>query len=152
MQDTEKALATWDASLPDHLRFGEESLQLQLSMFETSSNAGAWCYFMTHIIHTACVLMTYDVRPHDCSPDISLSTTFPVTRSADSLFVSMFRLSSVHKAFLLRRLENGLVIGCYIFCLLSEVGQKIVFLVRYVETRNIPSLQLCIIISAFGFR
>lgn len=61
MNDAEKALATWDASLPDHLRFNEESLQLQLSMFDTSSNAGAWCYFMTHIIHTACVLMVYDV-------------------------------------------------------------------------------------------
>lgn len=61
VNDAEKALAIWDASLPDHLRFSEESLQLQLSMYDTSSNAGAWSYFMTHIIHTACVLMVYDV-------------------------------------------------------------------------------------------
>lgn len=46
----------WLASLPNHLKYSEENLELQLSMFETSSNSGAWCYCMIHILHASCAL------------------------------------------------------------------------------------------------
>ncbi|TFY80883.1 hypothetical protein EWM64_g3127, partial [Hericium alpestre] len=62
VQDTEQALSTWEASLADHVKFTDESLQLQLSMFETSSNAGAWCYFLMHIMHASCLLSLSDAR------------------------------------------------------------------------------------------
>ena len=31
-------------------------------MFETSSNAGAWCYFMMHTLYAWCVLTLSEVR------------------------------------------------------------------------------------------
>ncbi|KAI0057246.1 hypothetical protein BV25DRAFT_1920344 [Artomyces pyxidatus] len=62
VQDTERALSTWDASLSDQIRFGEESAQLQIAMFETGSNAGAWCYFMMHILHASCILALCDAK------------------------------------------------------------------------------------------
>lgn len=46
----------WASSLPQHLRFSEESLQVQQSMFETSSNTGAWCYCCMHVYHASSAL------------------------------------------------------------------------------------------------
>ncbi|KAJ8695088.1 hypothetical protein PTI98_007706 [Pleurotus ostreatus] len=56
LQEAEIALDSWANTLPDHLRFSEQSLQVQLSMFETSSNTGAWCYCMTHVLHASAAL------------------------------------------------------------------------------------------------
>ncbi|THH07011.1 hypothetical protein EW146_g9448 [Bondarzewia mesenterica] len=61
VQETERALTTWEASLAEHIRFSEASLELQLSMFETGSNGGAWAYFLTHIAHATCVLAVLEV-------------------------------------------------------------------------------------------
>ena len=52
----------WESSLADHVRFSEESAAHHLVMFETSSNAGAWCYFMMHTLYAWCVLMLSEVR------------------------------------------------------------------------------------------
>ena len=46
----------WADNLPEHLRYNEENLQMQLSMLETSSNSGAWCFCVMHVIHTNCAL------------------------------------------------------------------------------------------------
>ncbi|TFY61258.1 hypothetical protein EVG20_g7129 [Dentipellis fragilis] len=64
VQETERALSTWEASLADHVKFTDDSLQLQLSMFETSSNAGAWSYFLMHIMHASCILSLLDAKAH----------------------------------------------------------------------------------------
>ncbi|KAA1468853.1 hypothetical protein DENSPDRAFT_878458 [Dentipellis sp. KUC8613] len=64
VQETERALSTWEASLADHVKFTDDSLQLQLSMFETSSNAGAWSYFLMHIMHASCILSLLDAKSH----------------------------------------------------------------------------------------
>jgi hypothetical protein len=53
----------WDSSLADHIRFNEENAARHLAMFETSSNAGAWCYFMMHTLYALCVLALSEVRP-----------------------------------------------------------------------------------------
>jgi hypothetical protein len=53
----------WESSLADHIRFNEETAALHLAMFETSSNAGAWCYFMMHTLYAWCVLAVSEVRP-----------------------------------------------------------------------------------------
>lgn len=52
----------WLSTLPDHLRFSEDSLEKQISMFETSSNTGAWCYCFMHVLHPCFVLSLTDVR------------------------------------------------------------------------------------------
>ncbi|KAF9453564.1 hypothetical protein P691DRAFT_21703 [Macrolepiota fuliginosa MF-IS2] len=54
--EAEHALESWFDSLPDHLRFSEQSLQVQQSMFETSSNTGAWCWCCMHVYHASCGL------------------------------------------------------------------------------------------------
>ncbi|KAG5647462.1 hypothetical protein DXG03_009393 [Asterophora parasitica] len=46
--EAEHMLDSWANSLPEHLRFSEQSLQVQQSMFETSSNTGAWCWCSMH--------------------------------------------------------------------------------------------------------
>ncbi|KAH9935930.1 uncharacterized protein BXZ73DRAFT_89421 [Epithele typhae] len=46
----------WVDSLPAHLRFNEENLETQISMFETSSNSGAWCFCFMHAMHPCCYL------------------------------------------------------------------------------------------------
>ncbi|KAJ8521576.1 hypothetical protein ONZ45_g1741 [Pleurotus djamor] len=56
LQEADVALDAWANSLPDHLRFSEQSLRVQLSMFETSANSGAWCYCMTHVVHASAAL------------------------------------------------------------------------------------------------
>jgi hypothetical protein len=50
------SLQSWISSLPEHLRFSEENLQVQLSMFETSSNTGAWCFCCMHVLHASVAL------------------------------------------------------------------------------------------------
>ncbi|KII87438.1 hypothetical protein PLICRDRAFT_255310 [Plicaturopsis crispa FD-325 SS-3] len=54
--DSEKMLERWVRSLPSHLRYESDSLQVQLSMFETSSNTSAWCYCLMHVVHAGCEL------------------------------------------------------------------------------------------------
>ncbi|KAF8909396.1 fungal-specific transcription factor domain-containing protein [Gymnopilus junonius] len=54
--DVEQKMEEWDRTLPEHLRFSEQSLQVQQSMFETSSNTGAWCWCCIHIYHASCAL------------------------------------------------------------------------------------------------
>ncbi|KAF9530349.1 fungal-specific transcription factor domain-containing protein [Crepidotus variabilis] len=56
LNEAEQKMDEWDRTLPVHLRFSEESLQVQQSMFETSSNTGAWCWCMLHIYHASCAL------------------------------------------------------------------------------------------------
>ncbi|CAA7267424.1 unnamed protein product [Cyclocybe aegerita] len=56
LMEAENKMKEWDRTLPEHLRFSEQSLQVQQSMFETSSNTGAWCWCNIHIHHASCVL------------------------------------------------------------------------------------------------
>lgn len=55
--DAEQKMDEWDRTLPDHLRFSEQSLLVQQSMFETSSNGGAWCWCSMHVYHASCALV-----------------------------------------------------------------------------------------------
>lgn len=51
----------WVDSLADHLRFSEANLEKQVSMFETSSNSGAWCFCFMHVMHPCLVLSMTEV-------------------------------------------------------------------------------------------
>ncbi|KAI0305813.1 hypothetical protein B0F90DRAFT_1814671 [Multifurca ochricompacta] len=62
VEETEKDISAWESSLADHVRFSEESAAHHLAMFETSSNAGAWCYFMMHALYAWCVLTLSEAR------------------------------------------------------------------------------------------
>ncbi|KAF8631873.1 hypothetical protein AX15_002143 [Amanita polypyramis BW_CC] len=46
----------WSSQLSDHLQFSRESLSVQHSMFETSSNDGAWCYCCMHVYHASTLI------------------------------------------------------------------------------------------------
>ncbi|RXW23992.1 hypothetical protein EST38_g1875 [Candolleomyces aberdarensis] len=62
LAEAEQQLEDWARTLPDHLRFSEECLDVQQSMFETSSNTGAWCWCCLHIYHAACALAINSAR------------------------------------------------------------------------------------------
>lgn len=51
LRDCRKDLEEWDASLSGHLRFSEDNLEKQVSMFDTSSNTGAWCFCFMHALY-----------------------------------------------------------------------------------------------------
>ncbi|KAJ7155539.1 fungal-specific transcription factor domain-containing protein [Mycena crocata] len=56
LSELEKRAEEWASSLPDHLRFSEQNLQVQQSMFETSSNTGAWCFCCMHVYYASLAL------------------------------------------------------------------------------------------------
>ncbi|KAF9557342.1 hypothetical protein CPC08DRAFT_693369, partial [Agrocybe pediades] len=60
--DAEQELNEWERTLPEHLRFSEQNLQVQRSMFETSSNTGAWCWCSIHVYHASCAMALYSAR------------------------------------------------------------------------------------------
>ncbi|KAJ7066738.1 fungal-specific transcription factor domain-containing protein [Mycena amicta] len=52
----------WLANLPENLRFSEPNLEVQQSMFETSSNTGAWCFCCMHVCYVGFVLALHAGR------------------------------------------------------------------------------------------
>ncbi|KAI0760825.1 hypothetical protein C8Q74DRAFT_1208215, partial [Fomes fomentarius] len=56
MNGFHKDLEDWVASLPNHLQFNDENLETQITMFETSSNSGAWCFSFMHAMYSCCSL------------------------------------------------------------------------------------------------
>ncbi|KAH9066779.1 hypothetical protein EDB87DRAFT_1801444 [Lactarius vividus] len=62
VEEIEKEISAWESSLADHVRFSEEGAALHLAMFETSSNAGAWCYFMMHTVYAWCILTLSEAK------------------------------------------------------------------------------------------
>ena len=60
--DTDITLQEWAASLPSHLQFTEDNLDTHTTMFETSSNSGAWCFCFMHALHPCCHLGILEVR------------------------------------------------------------------------------------------
>ncbi|KAG2157841.1 fungal-specific transcription factor domain-containing protein [Suillus bovinus] len=60
--DLDAKLNAWDGSLPDSLCFTDENLAIQMSLFATSSNVGAWCFCAMHIIHCSCVFALNQAR------------------------------------------------------------------------------------------
>ncbi|TCD60647.1 hypothetical protein EIP91_009734 [Steccherinum ochraceum] len=59
--EVNKGIQIWVDSLADHLRFSEANLEKQVSMFETSSNTGAWCFCFMHVLHPCLVLSMTEV-------------------------------------------------------------------------------------------
>ncbi|KAF8216361.1 fungal-specific transcription factor domain-containing protein [Mycena galopus ATCC 62051] len=60
--ELEKRGEEWVSHLPDHLRFSEQNLQVQQSMFETSSNTGAWCFCCMHVYYVGFTLALHAAR------------------------------------------------------------------------------------------
>ncbi|KAJ7077853.1 fungal-specific transcription factor domain-containing protein [Mycena belliarum] len=54
-------LPEWASSLPDHLQFSDQNLQVQKSMFETSSNTGAWCFCCMHVYYASFALALHTI-------------------------------------------------------------------------------------------
>lgn len=51
--EVEQKIKEWSNLLPEHLQFSRDSLSVQQSMFETSSNGGAWSYCCMHVYHAS---------------------------------------------------------------------------------------------------
>ncbi|KAF9005931.1 fungal-specific transcription factor domain-containing protein [Cyathus striatus] len=68
LMEAEKEMEIWANSLPEHLRFSEQSLLVQQSMFETSSNTGAWCWCCMHVYHASCALALNMARHSNSLP------------------------------------------------------------------------------------
>ena len=68
----------WHASLPSHLQFNEENLETQVTMFETSSNSGAWSFCFMHAMYPCCYLAVLEVRSAARRWDMLLSPLPPL--------------------------------------------------------------------------
>ncbi|KAH7927830.1 hypothetical protein BV22DRAFT_244121 [Leucogyrophana mollusca] len=55
LREQDAALTAWSENLPDHLQWSDDNLSIQLSMFESDSNMGAWCFCFMHITHCSCI-------------------------------------------------------------------------------------------------
>ena len=69
----------WSNSLSEHLQFSRDSLSVQQSMFETSSNDGAWCYCCMHVYHASTLIALNNVRWNFSS---SMSVDNPLSGTA----------------------------------------------------------------------
>ncbi|KAH8093813.1 hypothetical protein BXZ70DRAFT_384818 [Cristinia sonorae] len=61
VNDVKKSVQIWTESLADHLRFSKANLERQVSMFETSSNTGAWAFCFMHVLHPCLILSMTEV-------------------------------------------------------------------------------------------
>ncbi|THH27475.1 hypothetical protein EUX98_g6726 [Antrodiella citrinella] len=61
VNDVKKGVQIWVESLAEHLRFSEANLDKQVTMFETSSNTGAWCFCFMHVLHPCLILSMTEV-------------------------------------------------------------------------------------------
>jgi hypothetical protein len=104
--DSEKAADSWMSSLPDHLRFSEDNLQMQMSMFETSSNAGAWSFCCMHVIHASCMLALGTAKQRG-KGELTALPHWPV----DRLELIMTSLGS--------RARNSLILGSVLWSLIK---------------------------------
>jgi len=71
IEEAEQELSAWKSSLADHVSFSEESTEHHLAMFETSSNVGAWCYFMMHTLYAWCVLTLSETKARESSAAVN---------------------------------------------------------------------------------
>ncbi|KAI9464267.1 hypothetical protein F5148DRAFT_188149 [Russula earlei] len=67
IEGVENEVSAWESSLADHVRFSDDSAALHLAMFETSSNAGAWCFFMMHTLYAWCVIILSEAKARGSS-------------------------------------------------------------------------------------
>ncbi|KAJ7504510.1 fungal-specific transcription factor domain-containing protein [Mycena galericulata] len=94
----------WASSLPDHLRFSEQNLQVQQSMFETSSNTSAWCFCCMHVYYASFVLALHVGRNHfSYSTPTSQRPQWTVTRL--EMIVKMLG----------DRAKNSMLLGAFIW-------------------------------------
>ena len=54
-------MQNWAQSLPSHVQLNAENLETHVTMFETSSNSGAWCFCFMHAMYP-CYLAMLKVR------------------------------------------------------------------------------------------
>lgn len=83
LQGLKKRGDEWASSLPDHLQFSDQNLQVQKSMFETSSNTGAWCFCCMHVYYASFALALHtgmNYAYYSDSLDPSQRLQWPVTR------------------------------------------------------------------------
>ncbi|KAJ7717748.1 hypothetical protein DFH07DRAFT_340275 [Mycena maculata] len=105
--DLEKRGEEWASSLPDHLRFSEQNLQVQHSMFETSSNTGAWCFCCMHVYFASLTLALHG-RNH-----FSHSTNTPTLAPSRPQW-TITRLEMIMKM-LGDRAKNSMLMGAFIW-------------------------------------
>ncbi|KAJ7224374.1 fungal-specific transcription factor domain-containing protein [Mycena pura] len=108
LAELEKRAEEWVASLPDILRFSEQNLEVQRSMFETSSNTGAWCFCCMHVYYAGFTLALHAGRNN-----LSYSTSSPTPISQRPQW-TVTRLEMI-LAMLGDRAKNSMLMGAFIW-------------------------------------
>ncbi|KAJ6591681.1 fungal-specific transcription factor domain-containing protein [Mycena vulgaris] len=109
LTELEKRGEEWASSLPDHLRFSEQNLQVQQSMFETSSNTGAWCFCCMHVYYASFALALHVGRNSMLS--YSQNTPTPISQRPKW---AVTRLDMI-MAMMGDRAKNSMIMGVYIW-------------------------------------
>jgi len=109
LADLEKRGEEWVSNLPDNLRFSEQNLQVQQSMFETSSNTGAWCFCCMHVYYAGFTLALHSARNNM----MSYSMTSPAPMSQRPQW-TVTRLDMIMQM-LGDRAKNSMLMGAFIW-------------------------------------
>ncbi|KAJ7043487.1 fungal-specific transcription factor domain-containing protein [Mycena alexandri] len=109
LADLEKRGEEWVSSLPDALRFSEQNLQLQQSMFETSSNTGAWCFCCMHVYYAGFILALHVSRNSMLS--YSIHSAAPISQRPQW---TVTRLEMI-MGMLGDRAKNSMLMGAFIW-------------------------------------
>ncbi|KAJ6581375.1 fungal-specific transcription factor domain-containing protein [Mycena capillaripes] len=109
LSELEKRGEEWVSNLPDHLRFSEQNLQVQQSMFETSSNTGAWCFCCMHVCYVGFVLALHVARNNMMT--YSMNSPTPVSPKPQW---TVTRLDMI-MAMLGDRAKNSMLMGAFIW-------------------------------------
>ncbi|KAJ7115846.1 fungal-specific transcription factor domain-containing protein [Mycena epipterygia] len=109
LAELEKRGEEWASNLPEHLRFSEQNLQVQQSMFETSSNTGAWCFCCMHVYYASFALALHVGRHYMLS--YSMNTPTPMSQRPQW---TVSRLDMI-MGMLGDRAKNSMLMGAYIW-------------------------------------
>ncbi|KAF7972764.1 hypothetical protein HWV62_17142 [Athelia sp. TMB] len=120
--ESERELKNWEDGLPEHLRYSDDTVQIQLSMMETSSNIGAWCFLLMHVIHASCSAALAHARQYDYVGHSSYTLPLWAQMRMELIATSLGS-----------RAKNSMILGCVLWALLKYYKMTEPHVVRWKE-------------------
>ncbi|KAK7435982.1 hypothetical protein VKT23_019389 [Stygiomarasmius scandens] len=134
LSECEKLMHAWVESLPHELRFTDQNLSVQRSMLETSSNTGAWCFALTHVLHASSVLALgvynrYVEMENEKSTDRDVKVEPKKAQWASGVFDAILEMLG-------ERARNSIILGAVLWPMIRYVpheDRKVQRLLEYFE-------------------
>ena len=94
----------WEESLPEHLQYTNDNLHTMNCMYETPANAGAWCFFYMHALHSCCEMSAATVCSLIVPPAVLLCSVLTDCCLRNSI---PFRRCTIGAVLILKGLYRG---------------------------------------------